>query len=64
MDVIHQRVAGLDVHKAMIVACVRTMTGTKIERECRTFETTTAALLDLLTWLNRTSRPFPLKPMN
>jgi transposase len=51
MDVIHQRVAGLDVHKAMIVACVRTMTGTKIERECRTFETTTAALLDLLTWL-------------
>ena len=51
MDVINQRVAGLDVHKAMIAACVRIMTGAKVERECRTFETTTAGLLDLLAWL-------------
>jgi hypothetical protein len=42
MDVMHERVAGLDVHKETIVACVRTMAGGKVSRECRTFETTTA----------------------
>ena len=51
MDVMFERVAGLDVHKAMIVACVRQMSGGKAERECRTFETTTSGLLDLLAWL-------------
>jgi transposase len=51
MDVMHERVAGLDVHKAMIVACVRLMEGGKVSRECRTFETTTAGLLALLAWL-------------
>jgi transposase len=51
MDVIHERVAGLDVHKAMIAACVRLMIGAKVSRLCRTFETTTAGLLDLLAWL-------------
>jgi transposase len=51
MDVIHQRVGGLDVHKALIVACVRILTGIKVERVCRTFDTTTAGLLDLLAWL-------------
>jgi transposase len=52
MDVMHERVAGLDVHKAMIVACVRLMEGGKVSRECRTFETTTAGLLALLAWLS------------
>src|ERR1039458_1271595 len=51
MEVMHERVAGLDVHKAMIVACVRLMSGGKITRECRTFETTTAGLEALLAWL-------------
>jgi transposase len=51
MDVLHERVAGLDVHKATVVACVRMMTGTKVTRECRSFETTTAGLLGLLAWL-------------
>jgi transposase len=51
MEIMHERVAGLDVHKAMIVACVRLMSGGKVERECRTFETTTNGLLDLLAWL-------------
>jgi transposase len=51
MDVMHERVAGLDVHKAMIVACVRLVEGGKVKRECRTFETTTAGLLALLAWL-------------
>jgi transposase len=51
MDVMFESVAGLDVHKAMIVACVRQMSGGKAERESRTFETTTSGLLDLLAWL-------------
>ena len=51
MEVMHERVAGLDVHKAMIVACVRITAGGKISRECRTFETTTAGLEALLGWL-------------
>ena len=53
MDVIHQRVAGLDVHKETIVACVRKetivacvriMADARVSRECRTFATTTAGL--------------------
>jgi transposase len=51
MEVMHERVAGLDVHKAMIVACVRLMSAGKIKRECRTFETSTASLQALLDWL-------------
>ena len=51
MDVIHDCVAGLDVHKDTVVACVRTMSGTRATRECRTYETTTAGLLALLEWL-------------
>ena len=51
MEVMHERVAGLDVHKAMIVACVRIMAEGKIRRECRTFDTSTAGLEALLGWL-------------
>jgi len=51
MDVMHERVAGLDVHKETVVACVRIMVGGKATRECRTFETTTAGLESLLGWL-------------
>src|SRR5215472_648804 len=51
MDVIYKRVAGLDVHKETVVATVRIMVGAKVERECRTFATTTAGLRDLLAWL-------------
>lgn len=51
MEVVHDRVAGLDVHKKSVVACVRLRTGKKIERECRTFETTTSGLEALLAWL-------------
>src|ERR1700730_17931167 len=53
MEVMHERVAGLDVHKTMIVACVRLMSGGKVDRECRTFETTTSDLLSLLAWLTQ-----------
>ena len=51
MEVMHRRVAGLDVHKETVVACVRLMAGRKPTRECRTFAATTEALLGLLAWL-------------
>jgi transposase len=51
MDIMFERVAGLDVHKEMVVATVRVAIGGKVKRECRTYETTTAGLLDLLAWL-------------
>ena len=54
MDVMHERVAGLDIHKETVVACVRTMAGRKAIRECRTFDTTTAGLEALLKWLMET----------
>ena len=51
MEVIHKRVAGLDVHKTTVVACVRLMSNRKVSRDCRTFATTTEGLLALLAWL-------------
>ena len=51
MEVMHERVAGLDVHKDTVVACVRLASGRKPTRECRTFATTTKGLLGLLAWL-------------
>ena len=52
MEVMHKRCAGLDVHKKVIVACVRLTMGRKVERECRTFDTTTTGLLALRSWLS------------
>ena len=51
MEIMHERVAGLDVHKATIVACVRLGAGRRVTRECRTFDTTTDGLRALLAWL-------------
>jgi transposase len=51
MEAMHERVAGLDVHKDNVVACVRTVCGGKTTRECRTFDTRTDGLLALLEWL-------------
>lgn len=51
MEVLHDRVAGLDVHKDSVVACVRMMLNGKAQRECRTFETTTVGLCALKDWL-------------
>lgn len=51
MEVVHDRVAGLDVHKKSVVACVRLKSGKQVERDCRTFDTTTAGLEALLAWL-------------
>jgi transposase len=52
MQVIHQRCAGLDVHKKTVVVCVRLVqSDDTITRHSRTFGTTTAALLTLGDWL-------------
>src|SRR5215813_619138 len=52
MEVLYPNCAGLDVHKDTVVACSQRMTGSKVEREVRTFATTTSALLALSEWLS------------
>ena len=51
MEIMYERVAGLDIHKATIVACVRRGADRNVTRECRTFDTTTDGLRALLAWL-------------
>src|SRR6202040_1553566 len=51
MEVLYPHCAGLDVHKDMVVACLRHTVDGTIKREVRTFKTMTAALLDLSEWL-------------
>ncbi len=51
METLHERCAGLDVHKDTVVACVRIAAGRTAQRTVRTFATTTGALLELHDWL-------------
>ena len=51
MDILYERVAGLDVHKDTVVACVRIVAEGKTKRECRTFSSTTEQLIELRAWL-------------
>ena len=51
MEVIHPRSAGLDVHKDLVVACVRLAEGQKVERHAKRFGTSTRELLQLLDFL-------------
>jgi transposase len=51
MEVLDQRCAGLDVHKETVVACVRIAAAGGVEREVRSFATTTSGLLALADWL-------------
>ena len=51
MEVVHSRCAGLDVHKDTVVACVRLITGGRVQQQVRTFPTTTQELLRLSDWL-------------
>jgi transposase len=51
MEVLYPRCAGLDVHQASVVACVRLAEGARASHEVRTFETTTKGLLALADWL-------------
>jgi transposase len=52
MELVHERTAGLDVHKDSVVACLRQMAGGKAKRECRSFATTTQELEALRDWLS------------
>lgn len=52
METIHERVAGLDVHKDTVVACVRVPGGRgRRESHSHEFRTTTTGLLALRDWL-------------
>src|SRR6202040_3003057 len=51
MEVLYPHCAGLDVHKDTVVACLRHMATGSVEREVRTFKTTTKDLLALSDWL-------------
>jgi transposase len=54
MQAIHPCVAGLDVHKRTVVACVRRLDGSgQVRKQVKTFGTMTRDLLDLSDWLSR-----------
>ena len=51
MEVVYPRCAGVDVHKKLIVACVRLIEGGRIVRQKERFGTTTAELMRLAAWM-------------
>jgi transposase len=51
MKVLNRRCAGLDVHKAEVVACARVFAGRKVVHEVRRFGTTSRELVALGDWL-------------
>ena len=51
MKTLHKRCAGLDVHKAEVVACLRVVNKQNVGHEVRRFPTTTHGLLELAEWL-------------
>ena len=51
MDVLHDRCAGIDVHKDLIVACRWIVTRGTIDKETRSFGATTRELQELAAWL-------------
>lgn len=51
MKVLHERCAGLDVHKDEVVACVRMVSKGKPEHDVRRFSTSTTGLLELADWI-------------
>jgi transposase len=51
MDVVNPRCCGIDVHKASVCACISIKDGTQMRKEKRRFDTTTAQLRELATWL-------------
>ncbi len=51
MEVLYTCCAGLDVHRGSVVACMRKVEGSRVQREVHTFGTTTSQLLVLSDWL-------------
>jgi len=60
MEVIHRIIVGLDVHLAVVVACLRVQRGREITREQRRFGTTVPELLKLLDWLVEVGCPLAI----
>jgi transposase len=50
MKTLHRRCAGVDVHSANVVACIRVMTKGKVQHEVRRFSASTRDLLALRDW--------------
>jgi len=53
MEVIHERCAGLDVHKETVVGCLRVSERGAVRHEVRRFATTSAGLLELADWVRQ-----------
>jgi transposase len=53
MKTLHERCAGLDVHKKEVVACLRLVAREKATYDVRRFLTTTRGLLELADWLEQ-----------
>ena len=53
IEVLHQRCAGLDVHKASVVGCLRVQECGRVRHEVRRWGITTAELLALGDWLRQ-----------
>ena len=51
MEVLYPRCCGLDVHREMVVACVRLQDHRRKRTEVRSFGTTTSEILKLHRWL-------------
>ena len=53
MGVVHPRCCGIDVHKATVCACISIKDAGVIEKHKRRFDTTTAQLRELASWLGQ-----------
>src|SRR5262245_39076863 len=53
MKTIHNRCAGLDVHKQQVVGCLRLVMRGKASYQVRSFPTTTRGLIELAEWLDQ-----------
>jgi len=51
IEVLHPRCAGLDIHKDMVMACIRIIEAREVRVETRSFGTTTRDLVRLADWL-------------
>jgi hypothetical protein len=51
MQTIRDRVAGLDVHRDLVLACVRPSDGKRTRTTKRSFSTMTSSLAELAAWL-------------
>ncbi len=60
MEVIHRIIAGLDVHQAVVVVCLRVQRGRRVTRTERRFGTTVPELLAMSDWLTEAGCPLAI----